>query len=1839
MSSPDPYYGSTIPLGLGGGGGDEWRNFLQRRAELIEQGMRRLGMAQQINQITGLPAQQSFEAASYADAEQLASQRMQAPVMDEPRWRRLIGAAQFYGIENPEQYEPQLLEQVVEAARGDLNQSNIAQDLTASERLRLKIVNVLSSVSIFGNPEFTSGVLASLRDLPFAGDALAKTAWYNEANRQAGLISEVVYSNGFIDPPIAPRGLVNFAGENAIAAVVGTYLGGTGWAGGLTNPLIRGGALGAATGLLTETGGEESNQQKAIKIAEMTAFGGAFDLGLSILSSRLAASFPRQGRPIDPEWQQTGWRPGDVPEAQWSVIRGQIEAGPGGPQVGGFAPEPGAPMPPGVAGLIPEQGMAPPMFEAPPGVYQVRPNPSGSFLLRGEPERIIVRALGPGQASADATALTKQATVLESPLAADLAAMPRIDEAEVALAALARAPGQISVIRDVGDTGKVVRKFLQEYLSNGVGPQDFRVVARRVATAEQISLREPPTTGTVKVYHGTNIEGEESVVPGAWVTPSRALATTYAGRTGRILEFEAPADHFAWMGEVEAVYAPPGYNAAQAMYGSTHIMPMGTFGESRNIPFQHDILVSDGAPISNKLVKQYESFGMFSGQQVTISRGIQATLVEPGAEVSRVRSLTGEESLVPTRELAPGRSSFVSDIAPEAYQRMKAYAQGQMVDEATRAGLPPALTDWFSEELASQLPRYVEEFLDAAGIEGQAARGAYKALFTELRIREFKTLAPEEFAQVEALSVEVGAVQLPAVMEGRPVWLEEVAEAKGMRWVPADTIVRPATRVSSLLLQDWVPQYRGTGIYTGYIHAEALEEAASELSSLAGVSYEIMLADLQHNPALLDEGYVTGSDEFLTREGAEALIGAGETAAQGEAGVLIDIRSGESIPFSSQSAALEFLQNLDREVPDYSPESVAPFELATPLNGSNPGISTGPAHDGVRLREVVDRGERELARLERASAGGGGGGDEPPFVPPSGGAPALPPGGPGSEFDYLYNTDFGRYRRLETRLSNVLFRWFEPMNMFAQQMDRIMYAEGIQSSFWASAQRVMNAVERADAESIPWDREGSDILAMFRSAKKRNGTVARMAEFHPELRRSEMLRSGYSEREILAQERLAALYDQLGTEYGIKKILDYMPHIRRADSPEWAAQELLNFETSGTTEFFAEMMRHGAIDYREPNAELLLSKWIMGATRARHVWPELQAFRAEWVDNESVPKSLRRAAGDWATLLNVGHLPHQDNLPQSISSAFRAVGIPVSGGDVASIMALGANSTYRGLLGWRTYIALREMINPLMAWARTGNTVETSVATAKFAKSPRDRAEMRALGERGGWTQQRMTMGMGEELFRSPQDLAPGFAAAPSEFGPTAESARFGIRKGLDYLHDLTPEYFRGGLRGTAVDPLFMLQRVNETSRTVSGWAGYQTFMKATRAYDEAVLADPLAEKTPLLGKLLKNSGVANYDHTVQREVARLVRGGQYEEAAFVFVNEHVNSMGRIGGADAPIGIQRAGVVGRMGAMLGNFTIHFQSHVRSAMLRSGLAPEFGGTSADRVRAGATFAARHALVLLALAKVKEESGWDISKWYWHGSLMWAGGPLVTGVFQSLQTISAHMKQAQGQYLTPVEEALLAESEMNGGPGMDLLRMMNPAQGAVRTYEGFTQGVGAADPYETTAQFLVTGRVQDASMIRMLNDPQSLNWTDQLVPQQTLKQAETTQLPAEQEAQFRHWAAVNRITDVDHPNSFYDYRGYWRDVASRGVDQTRMYSDGIHFPDTYKQHGHPTFSVESKYSKGPGDGGRWQGEQFIPPQVNPQELNWTGGSFPGVTPAPVPVSPLPAPLFPSGAGMAQ
>ena len=95
---------------------------------------------------------------------------------------------------------------------------------------------------------------------------------------------------------------------------------------------------------------------------------------------------------------------------------------------------------------------------------------------------------------------------------------------------------------------------------------------------------------------------------------------------------------------------------------------------------------------------------------------------------------------------------------------------------------------------------------------------------------------------------------------------------------------------------------------------------------------------------------------------------------------------------------------------------------------------------------------------------------------------------------------------------------------------------------------------------------------------------------------------------------------------------------------------------------------------------------------------------------------------------------------------------------------------------------------------------------------------------------------------------------------------------------------------------------------------------------------------------------------------------------------------------------------------------------------------------------------------------------------------------------------------------------------------------------------------------------------------------------------------TELSPRKEKKFQDWyAGIAPILGLDaNPDAYehaYDYRGYW--LNNRDADVS---SPDFHFPDTWKQPHHPTFSNESIYAEGREGVGHWDGERFIPGLFN-------------------------------------
>lgn len=424
----------------------------------------------------------------------------------------------------------------------------------------------------------------------------------------------------------------------------------------------------------------------------------------------------------------------------------------------------------------------------------------------GDPRRqmsIGASRLKPREAGTAAAQLTKQSTVMESPVLADVMTAPVLDDADAAWAVVESFPGQIGVVQNVGDVASTVERILTQQMPAGLGPQDFRVVRRRLGI-QSAAVRAEGQIFTGR-WHGEASEAAEAagLVPeeldefgdiGGFITTTgqflnRSEASELALRN-RQWDIERQLnDPFLATGidEVASGESPPGGMDAQYV-----LEP----------PFQTDILVSSGKPITDRMVKQYEEFGMFAGQRAKLPSGQEVVIEKLGPKQATVTPLHGGKATrVATADLLPMKSSHVIEDLPGAYEDFQSFAAVRLDADARAAGLAQPL-DIMSEEVAPLVPGLMEEYIGTLGLDPKKAYGAaLRTLLEQRHIEALRLMAPpEELAMQQAVQAQLTALQ--ETIEPEPSSVLSLLEARGFDAERlADGSLRITDRVSNGDLQ------------------------------------------------------------------------------------------------------------------------------------------------------------------------------------------------------------------------------------------------------------------------------------------------------------------------------------------------------------------------------------------------------------------------------------------------------------------------------------------------------------------------------------------------------------------------------------------------------------------------------------------------------------------------------------------------------------------------------------------------------------------------------------------------------------------------------------------------------------------------------------------------------------------------------------------------------------------------------------------------------------------------------------------------------------------------------
>lgn len=127
--------------------------------------------------------------------------------------------------------------------------------------------------------------------------------------------------------------------------------------------------------------------------------------------------------------------------------------------------------------------------------------------------------------------------------------------------------------------------------------------------------------------------------------------------------------------------------------------------------------------------------------------------------------------------------------------------------------------------------------------------------------------------------------------------------------------------------------------------------------------------------------------------------------------------------------------------------------------------------------------------------------------------------------------------------------------------------------------------------------------------------------------------------------------------------------------------------------------------------------------------------------------------------------------------------------------------------------------------------------------------------------------------------------------------------------------------------------------------------------------------------------------------------------------------------------------------------------------------------AERMAVGA----RYAAITGALGLAGAYTGWNFSKWMWHQSLTFAGGPAAHGIWNTAQAATGLAAQAMGAPTTP-DQYRAIESFQNTGLGQvagDVATSLFPYSSTARTVNNVVRMTRTTNPVEGTARSLITG----------------------------------------------------------------------------------------------------------------------------------------------------------------------
>lgn len=782
--------------------------------------------------------------------------------------------------------------------------------------------------------------------------------------------------------------------------------------------------------------------------------------------------------------------------------------------------------------------------------------------------------------------------------------------------------------------------------------------------------------------------------------------------------------------------------------------------------------------------------------------------------------------------------------------------------------------------------------------------------------------------------------------------------------------------------------------------------------------------------------------------------------------------SGVEFPMATDAAMEEFLQYMDRAVPDNAPVSQVPIDAAEHI----PTYSVLDPHlpheeYADLLTDAVAAQDEELGNL-----GGGGGGRQPPPPPAGGGYDdsgaqrALPLETIGTQFDRLRRDDPAKLDQLEARYSTNNLHY---MRYHMQRMEDALTEAGVDKArAYDTYEKLETAKIQADNEAVPWTNELADIMKGFRRKALRQGDVTRIhgiADTNDRYRAWQGLKSkGYSDSDISkmieADNKLSDWFSRIfqyasGSETQptdwARTMFKYLDTVRQRQATGAAdpfdSRGLLPDELKS----FADYARTRNMQIRSLNMKALAGSLVKNITFDKFARGPWEAANELWSDSR-IPSGLRQFMKGYIRSVRYGYDPSGELMVRGVKAVLSPFG--VSDGEAARLLGLGQSAMYMAGMAGRANIFFREALLTVLATNKVDVGIYRGVLT-DLGKTENIQAMMER-GVKGGWVMQRAPYMEAAGIFQESGESPQRTDLTSAQMARRERVAQIG-----DFIQEKLPTFIARPTE-SELNTLKWYDRAIQRYRMVTGESGYRQADVALKEYRQAEM-EAAMKRDPSLAMpyetLAQNARFASFSKSINRKLQELIEGGHDEEAKNLYARSVADwTMGRYYRRELPAIVK--GGFGRVGFMYGSTPGQYLDGMIDAMSN--------GRPSDRFR----YIAVHAAVGAGLAYAESKTGWPFKRWWWPNMLKYAGSPALDVGTELFQAYKGQVALSNDQRPSRIQQAALDDLKKRG---LDIpVEMFNPWSGYNRSVQEYKSSLESDNPFERIMRYTVTGARGDA-----------------------------------------------------------------------------------------------------------------------------------------------------------------